>query len=212
MYKNNFYFTAIIFLVVIILNSSLLAQSKPQAKSPVEQAKTLYANGQFEQAQNRLLALLKDKNLPSEQKLQALILLAEIRRAMLDEDGARKIIDKILDLQPDFNPSERDYPPNFITLVRSEKQKRVVKANRIPQKHASFFNNKYFWIGIGGTAAATTAILLGTQKQSPKKRTLLPAPPQWPESVRWKTHRADETIRRLMSCNPVHSIEKTQNR
>ncbi len=184
MCKNCFYFTAIVLFIVFIENGTLLAQNKAQEKLSVEQAKTLYANGQFEQAQNRLLTLLKKKNLSSDQQLQALILLAEIRRAMLDEDGARKIINKILDLQPDFNPSERDYPPNFVALVKAEKQKRLARISHVSKKHSSFFKNKYFWIGIGGTAAATTAILLGSQKQTAKKKTLLPLPPQWPEGVR----------------------------
>ena len=184
MNKKTFAFVAALLIAVLMFTVSSLAQEPLQAKSSIDQARTLYANGKFEQAQNRLLSLLKEKNLPKEQKFQALILLAEIRRAMLDEDGARKLIDKILDIQPDFKPSEADYPPNFIALVQSEKQKRQVKPAGVSQKHGSFFSNKYFWIGIGGTAAAATAIILGTQKQSSSKKKALPLPPNWPESSR----------------------------
>ncbi len=184
MNRKTFTFVTALLMTVLMFTVHSFAQQQPQAKSSIDQARTLYANGKFEQAQNHLLSLLKKKNLPKEQKFQALILLAEIRRAMLDEDGARKLIDKILDIQPDFNPSETDYPPNFIALVQSEKQKRQVKPAGISQKHSSFFSNKYFWIGIGGTAAATTAIILGTQKQSSSKKKVLPLPPNWPESSR----------------------------
>ena len=181
MNKKTFTFVATLLITVLMFSMSSFAQQQPQAKSSIDQARTLYANGKFEQAQNSLLSLLKKKNLPKEQKFQALILLAEIRRAMLDEEGARKLIDKILDIQPDFNPSETDYPPNFIALVQSEKQKRMVKPEGIKKKHGSFFSNKYFWISIGGTAAATTAIILGTQKEGGHKKKVLPLPPNWPE-------------------------------
>ncbi len=183
MNKRFFYFTTAFLVAVLFLNSPLFAQEKTQVKSVVEQARSLYAEGRFEQAQSALLTLLKQKDLPQNQQLQALILLAEIRRAMMDENGARKIIDKILDIQPDFTPSEKDYPPNFIALVQSEKQKRVVKSGQVQQKHGSFFSNKYFWIGIGTTAAATTAIILGAQKKSAKKKSLLALPPSWPEAI-----------------------------
>ncbi len=159
-----------------------IAQNTQEVK-PLEQARSLYANGKFEQAQNSLLALLKEKELTQEQQLQALILLAEIRRAMLDEDGARKLIDKILDIKPDFTPSATDYPPNFIALVQAEKNKRKVSVTNQEIKHKSFFYNKYFWIGIGGTAAATTAIILGGGKESTKKKKILPLPPNWPENT-----------------------------
>ncbi len=173
-----------IFCLGIIFQPRIGMAQTSQNNNALEQARTLYANGKFEQAQSRLLALLKTKNLQQDQQLQALILLAEIRRAMLDEDGARKLIDKILDIKPDFTPSATDYPPNFIALVQAEKEKRSVHSAAVQPKNKSFFTNSYFWIGLGGTAAATTAIILGAQKGNGGKKKTLPLPPDWPEGGR----------------------------
>ncbi len=179
MIKRFPYFLLGLFVVLFFTQTSS-AQTLPNAEQQIKQAKTLYYNGQFKEAQNLLLQLIAKQNLTKTQKIDALVLLAEIRRAVNDRQGARKIIRRILALNPEYSPSVNDYPPNFIKLVQEEKQAWHKAHAQAPSK--PWYKKTMYLAGMGGAAILTTGILLVSklQNNSQQKKTL-PLPPDWPK-------------------------------
>lgn len=180
MIRSVIQFSTLVFLTFFLSGHPLIAQDTTGVQRQLNKAKTLYYDGQFEQAQNIILKLLSETKLNKEDQLHSLVLLAEIRRAINDEQGARKIIGRILDLKPDYNPSLSEYPPNFIKLVAEEKQKRHPAS--IQTKHAPWYKKPIYWAGMGGAAVLTTGVFLLTKKQETANKKLLPMPPDWPQT------------------------------
>ncbi len=164
-----------LFLILAPLTQNVRSAQTDSVAQKLKTARSLYYEGKFEKAQDILLTLLKENSLTKKQKLQALIVLAEIRRALNDEPGARKLIQRILMLDPDYKPTIREEPPTFVALVNEERKKIARKQN------ASFFKRPLFWLVAGGTAlTAVTAFLLLKSSGS----NILPEPPSWPEQAK----------------------------
>ncbi len=180
MIKRFPYFLLGVLCAVLFSVHTLPAQTLPDVEQQIKQAKNLYYNGQFKEAQTRLLQLISKHDLTKSQKIDALVLLAEIRRAMNDQQGARKIIRRILALNPEYSPSVNDYPPNFIKLVQEEKQAWHKTHAQAPSK--PWYKKTMYLAGMGGAAILTTGILLVSklQENSQQKKTL-PLPPDWPK-------------------------------
>ncbi len=170
----------LIFLTFFMSEHALIAQDAQNIQGQLRQAKALYYNGQFQKAQDIVLKVLSEKEINRKQQFNSLVLLAEIRRAINDERGARKIIDRILDLNPDYNPPLSEFPPNFIKMVNEEKQKRQpAQQEALPKP---WYKKSLYWAGAGGAAVITTGILLLTRPNKSTKKKWLPLPPNWPET------------------------------
>ncbi|NOX89760.1 MAG: hypothetical protein GXO77_12090 [Calditrichaeota bacterium] len=178
MIKKIVCYQIILTLIFSVLSQPVFAQQKQPYEDQLQKAKTLYYDGKFEEAQDIIFNLLKKDDLKKEQRFRALITLAEIRRAVNDEQGARKIIRKILEFNPDYNPTIREEPPTFVALVREERQKMSAKKPEIKQP---IYKRSLFWAAVGGTVLTTVTVFLISNKKSKEKANNLPAPPNWPE-------------------------------
>ncbi len=158
----------------LIFPDFLLAQpSNTTVAQQLKQARNNYYEGKFEEAQQIVLALLKNKTLNKAQQFEALVILAEIRRALNDEPGARRIIRRILEIKPDYNPTIEQEPPSFVMLVQEERQALASQQKR-------FFHNKKFWVLSGAATVGVVGILLLSGGKSNGTSKTLPEPPNWP--------------------------------
>ena len=161
--------------VLLQLSEPLFALQKTDSiDQQLKQARSDYYEGKFEQAQQTVLTLLKEARLNNDQQFEALIILAEIRHALNDEPGARKIIKRILAIRPDYNPSIKEEPPSFVALVQDERQ-------QLSPPKTAIYRKKNFWFISGAALIGTIGILLLGGKENRQKSQILPEPPNWPE-------------------------------
>lgn len=172
--KNLIYFVLASFLFLQLSEPVLAVQDVTPIDQQIKKARSEYYEGNFEQAQQTILSLLKNPALNKDQQFKALIVLAEIRHALNDELGARKIIRRILEIRPDYNPSIKEEPPSFVALVHDEHQK-------MPKKHATFYQQKKWWFISGAAVVGVVSVILFSGNKNKAKIKPLPNPPNWPE-------------------------------
>ncbi|MHB2153482.1 hypothetical protein ACX8XN_03680 [Calditrichota bacterium GD2] len=175
MCKKNIASILIVAFFWLTFSETLFAlQNDNSISAQLKKARSDYYEGQFEQAQEIVMKLLKSGTLNSEQQFEALIILAEIRRAVNDEPGARKIIRRILEIKPDYNPTIEQEPPPFVLLVQEER--RALKKNE-----KAFYQNKKFWFISGAATVGLFGIILLKNGNGGGQNNILPAPPDWPK-------------------------------
>lgn len=172
--KNLIYLVLTSFLFLQLAEPLLAAQDENSIDQQIKQARSDYYDGKFEKAQQTILALLKNPALNKGQQFEALVVLAEVRHALNDEPGARRIIRRILEIKPDYNPSIKEEPPSFVALVQDEHQK-------MPKEKANFIQQKKWWFISGAAVAGVVGVLFLGGKKSTTKTKPLPNPPDWPE-------------------------------
>lgn len=172
--KNLIYLVLVCFLFLQLSEPVFAIQDANSIDQQIKKARSEYYEGNFEQAQQTILSLLKNPALNKDQQFEALIVLAEIRHALNDEPGARKIIRRILEIRPDYNPSIKEEPPSFVALVQDEHQK-------MPKKQATFYQQKKWWFISGVTVVGVVSVILFSGNKNKAKTKPLPNPPNWPE-------------------------------
>ena len=90
----------------------------------LDQAEKWYGSGRFDQVVARLNQCLADDDLSQRQRLEAYRLLAMTYIATDYFDIAENTVEKLLNIQPGFEPSLRD-PPRFAEMVLETKVQRV---------------------------------------------------------------------------------------
>ncbi len=172
--KNLIYTVLACFLFLQLAEPLLAVQNENTINQQIKKARNDYYEGKFEQAQQTILSLLKNPDLSKDQQFEALIVLAEIRHALNDEEGARKIIRRILEVKPDYNPSIKEEPPSFVALVQDEQLKR-------PKAEPSFYKQHKWWFISGAAVVGVVGVLLMGGSKKAQSLKSLPDPPNWPE-------------------------------
>lgn len=103
------------------------------AQDPLAKAKALYDDASYDEA----LTLLTPVDTPEGQQYKALCLLALGRT-----QDAANAVERLLNVQPTFEPSAQDVPPRFVALVTDTKQKLLpVLARRTFVEGRDMFKN-----------------------------------------------------------------------
>ncbi len=175
--KSVIYFLLTAFLFLQIPELLFATEQSNSFTLQLKKAREAYYNGQFEQAQKIVLTLLQNGKLNKNEQFEALIILAEVRHALNDEAGARKIIKRILKIKPDYQPTIKEEPPSFVALVFDERKQLLPPA---PQKR--FYQQKKFWVLSGAALLGTVGLLIVTGQKNHEENKILPEPPNWPEN------------------------------
>jgi hypothetical protein len=152
------------------------AEAQENCETVVTEAQSLYEIGRTAEMIVRLKSCLPDGIPEQVQRVQAyrLLSLAYIEEVQLSE--AEDTVEKLLDLNENFEPDPTIDPSNFIEFVEASKE---VRAQAQAKK-----SRKKRWLYIGGgtvlAGAVTAAIIVATGGSEPRPR--LPDPPPYPEN------------------------------
>lgn len=170
---------------LILLQSGLPFNAKVQAAAlegiseNLEQAQKYYIKGQFEKTVEMIHLFLKNDAPDKNGKLKAYALLAKTFIAKNEPETAKEIIRKILDLEPDYQPTLEQEKPSYVNLVdtvRAEFKPNVAAT----QAEKSSFKINWLWVGSGATAAAVVGAVI-LSKNNNGKSDALPKPPPLPK-------------------------------
>ena len=182
--KSRFIITylipALLYLQIIDINSSLLFAGDDQlCEEKLNQAEEHYYNGEFEKTIELVKQCLMDPSLTKKSKLRAYTILSRTLLAKNEENLAKKAVLKILEFEPNYQPTIEQETPRYVNLVTEVRKEKATQA--VVQTKSGISN----WIlySAGGVAAAAVIILLVSSSGSEdgKKDGPLPAPPSFPE-------------------------------
>ncbi|TFG99004.1 MAG: hypothetical protein E4H13_09305 [Calditrichales bacterium] len=168
-------------LLLPFLNSNdwLFAQDIDIEKT-IKDADQKYTEGRFDETIALLTVVVESAKVTSEQKQQAyrLMGLTYIAKDYLTE--AKKSIENLLKLVPNYKPDPIYDPPPFINLVEQVQSETVAKKASLADKES---DNKMWWyIGGGVAAVGILAVILASSSSDEETPTdqALPAPPALP--------------------------------
>lgn len=165
----------------------LHAQGVDDCKTLLNQAEEKYNTGRFDEAIDMITKCLDSADITQESKMRAyrLLGLTYIAKDYLVE--AKKAVDKLLELVPNYQADPIQDPPPYVNLV--EEQKAVQKTEPAEQpeskKEDEENNNLWYYIGGGIVAVAVAVVLLvsggGGDDGGSSSQSDLPAPPDLPQ-------------------------------
>ena len=144
----------------------------------IDKAEKLYYSGKFNKSVNIIKECLKDNSFNQEGKLKAYTILANIFLVKNNKPKSKEIINKIFELQPEYQPTIEQYKPEYVKLVE---EVRMERATVQTGKGESGWSN--WWLYGAGTAVAVGAILYFMQDadDNPSASEVLSEPPGFPE-------------------------------
>jgi hypothetical protein len=166
-----------LFCHLVMINPVFAALQSTPDEELLEKAESNYYDGDFENAIKFANKYLSQANLNKENKENAYILLVHIFLAKNDAPSATKVVESILNIDPEYMPTLEQETPKFVTFV-SEVHKQYLAKKVTPKKE------KTDWVLWGGAGAAATLLLIlvasggdeGGSKAKP-----LSLPPDLPE-------------------------------
>jgi len=178
-----FYFLAALlnFLVIepiVLPQYSLVASNEQTCEGNLELAENNYYDGNFEETIRLIRECLKDTDLKKSERIRAYKILSRTMLAQNNSVTAKEIINKIFDLEPEFQPTIEQETPQFVTTVNEVKNERQKKS--IKQEESG--SNVWYWIAGGAATAAVVAILfIDPNGDDPQvESNTLPEPPKFP--------------------------------
>ena len=138
-----------------------------------------YFEGRFDETISLVKSCLSQGNPDQSSLFRAYKILAQAYLAKNNPEAANKIVSKILEINPDYNPTIETDPPPFVELVNSIRQEKLQKEIAGQEE-----DNKWLWIGAAGVATVgiITIIVLSTDRDEEVEPKVLPAPPSWPDN------------------------------
>ena len=167
---------AIIWSHLIYPASSVLAQDN--CTENLKMAEQNYYEGNFDVSIDLVKSCLASGNLAQTALLLAYKILAQTYLAKNNPETASKIIEKILEINPNYSPTIEQEPPPFVELVNQ-----IKKDNFAQQEAEETEDNKWLWIGAGSVAVVgiITIIALSSGDDNGDEKKPLAQPPAWPE-------------------------------
>jgi hypothetical protein len=86
----------------------------PSEQDRLEQAVAEYQSGRWETAQVALTALMSDSTVSPPVQQEARVYLGEVQYFRGDDEGARKIFEQVLSIDPDFQVDPFRHPPEIL--------------------------------------------------------------------------------------------------
>lgn len=159
-----------VIVVLALIFCTIQSSAQENCETAVTEAQSLYEVGRTADMIVRLERCLPDGIPEGAERVQAYKFLALAYIAEDQLTGASKAIEKLLDLNENFQPDRATDPSKFVELVDEAKKGRAKKKGR-----------KKRWLYIGGgtvLAGAVTAAIITLTGGGPAPR--LPDPPPFP--------------------------------
>jgi len=154
MQKTTFTF---IITIIVSLSSSLFSQD---CENALEDALEYFGQQRY----NMIVALFIDcppGQLPDKtQQIMSYELLAQAYFFNSQADSVKGILNRLLDLQPDYTVQPPQYAADYISMVEELRDERARLESR------SIFRNKWFWIGGVAVTSVTTYFILSKKSAS----------------------------------------------
>ena len=154
------------------------AQNPAACDTSFAQAQEAYFAAEFEAAVARLRPCAQERTLPDSVRARMYRLLSFVHLGQNDEAAARRAVESLLDLRPDFAPDPSEDRPDFVSLVERAKRQRRARAESEEDG-----NRRWVRWALGAAAAAlgTAAVLLLGVDDSGGGAEPLPPPQPLPE-------------------------------
>jgi hypothetical protein len=145
----------------------------------LDEAQQNYYNGNFETSIELVKRCLQNDSITETERIRAYKILAQTYLAKDYVEPAKKVIIKILEVNPNYTPAIEQEPPQFVELVFQVKSELKTEKGDT-SKSTSRKSNTWLWVAAGSAAVvAGVAVILLSMKQEEEKQTL-PNPPPWP--------------------------------
>ena len=157
---------------------SLYAAATTSCNDLLNQADEFYFNAKFDKAIGLIRQCIKNPNLKKSDRLRAYQILTRIFLAKNEKDKATKIAIKVLEIEPDYQPTIEKEKPDYIELISSL---RTIQTQKIAEKEKPKQDSKkWWWIGGGAVIAlGITAMIIGSGGNEEENKSL-PEPPKFP--------------------------------
>ncbi len=156
------------------------AEAQYQCVQELAKAEKLHAEGQFDEALQRIRTCLSKGGLSKTDSVQAFLLLAKIQHAQDEYKKAEEGLRIVLRLSPEWRPNPND-KPSFIKFAHE-----VIITHEVTKKwqkeHQKSKSKKWLWIGAGTAVVGGGMIvaLLGKDNRMITSTDKLPDPPGSP--------------------------------
>lgn len=158
-------------------SSLLLAADTQSYADQLKKAEENYYEGEFEKAIYIIDQCLQDASLSKTNRIKAYTILTRIFLAKDDQKTAKENVQRILKLDPAYQPTIEQETPKFVTLVAEVREEQAQLAP-IPAKKSK---RKWIMIGAGSAAAAAIIVLVSTVGgKKNQQNNSLPEPPAFP--------------------------------
>lgn len=143
----------------LLLGSASAAQAQTPASCDTSfaQAQEAYYAAEFEAAVNQLRPCAQEPTLPDSVRARMYRLLSFVYLGQNDEAAARRAVESLLDLRPDFVPDPSEDRPDFVALVERAKTQRRVRAEAQEDENRRWVR---WTLGAAAAALGTAAVLL----------------------------------------------------
>ena len=137
--------------------SAAHAQTPQSCRESYAQAEEAYYAADFETARALLRPCARETTLPDSARARMYRLLSFVYLGQNNEAPARRAVESLLDLRPDYTPIPGQARPDFVALVREAKA-----ARRAAAKAAEDDGRRWVrWtLGVAAAALGTAAVLL----------------------------------------------------
>ncbi|WP_263809812.1 MULTISPECIES: hypothetical protein [Salinibacter] len=137
--------------------SAVQAQKPTSCDTRFAQAQKAYYAAEFEVAVARLRPCAQEPTLPDSVRARMYRLLSFVRLGQNDEAAARRAVESLLDLRPDFMPDPSEDRPDFVALVEQAKTQRRARAEAKEDENRRWLR---WTLGAAAAALGTAAVLL----------------------------------------------------
>ncbi len=139
-------------------NASVVhAQTPTSCETSFAQAQEAYYAADFERAVDQLRPCAQEPTLPDSVRARMYRLLSFVRLGQNDEAAARRAVESLLDLRPDFMPDPSEDRPDFVALVEKAKTQRRARAEAEEDEGRRWLR---WTLGAAAAALGTAAVLL----------------------------------------------------
>lgn len=160
-------------MITVVAGSASVARAQTPASCDTSygQAQDAYYAADFETAVTLLRPCAQKTSLQDSTRARMYRLLSFVYLGQNDQAAARRAIESLLDLQPNYTPNSTQDRPDFVALVRKAKTSRQAEAEEEDR-------NWLRWtLGVTAAALGTAAVLLLGGGNSDDGPNPLPAPP-----------------------------------
>ncbi len=166
---------------IIGVSPKLFASNEQSCAANLDLAEENYHDGKFDETIRLVRLCLKDPELIRSDRLRAYKILCRTLLAKDDKNGAKEIINKLLDISPTYLPTIQQETPQFVKVVADV----IDERKKIKKESIKSGSTNWLWIGGGGVAAAAIIILLvsGSEDNNNNREDndqSLPSPPEFP--------------------------------
>jgi hypothetical protein len=157
------------------INLTLFADDQTSCANHIKVAEESYYAGDFERATEFVNLCLREPAVSDENQIKAYTILTRISLAQDDLLSARKYIEIILKIDPEYEPTIEQETPKYVNLV-AEIKTALAEADK---QNGGF--NKWILVGAGGVATTAIILLVAAKGENEDTQTnILPEPPAFP--------------------------------